>query len=75
MTKVGSTTIDQSFMMNDIEHEIRDIISDLIFDKSNINYEYGEDLYVKNTDEVADIIIKELKDRGYNFSKEDWRGV
>ena len=61
--------------MNDIEHEIRDIISDLIFDKSNINYEYGEDLYVKNTDEVADIIIKELKDRGYNFSKEDWRGV
>ena len=63
------------FMMSDIEHEIRDIISDLIFDKSNINYEYGEDLYVKNTDEVADIIIKELKDRGYNFSKEDWRGV
>jgi len=61
--------------MNDIEHEIRDIISDLIFDKSNINYEYGEDLYVKNTDEVADIIIKELKDRGYNFSKEDCRGV
>lgn len=61
--------------MIDIEHEIRDIISDLIFDKSNINYEYGEDLYVKNTDEVADIIIKELKDRGYNFSKEDWRGV
>jgi len=61
--------------MNDIEHEIRDIISDLIFDKSNINYEYGEDLYVKNTDEVADIIIKEFKDRGYNFSKEDWRGV
>jgi len=61
--------------MTDIEHEIRDIISDLIFDNSNINYEYGEDLYVKNTDEVADIIIKELKDRGYNFSKEDWRGV
>ena len=61
--------------MTDIEHEIRDIISDLIFDNSNINYEYGEELYVKNTDEVADIIIKELKDRGYNFSKEDWRGV
>jgi len=61
--------------MSDIEHEIRDIISDLIFDNSNINYEYGEDLYVKNTDEVADIIIKELKDRGYKFSKEDWRGV
>jgi len=61
--------------MSDIEHEIRDIISDFIFDNSNINYEYGEDLYVKNTDEVADIIIKELKDRGYKFSKEDWRGV
>lgn len=61
--------------MSDIEHEIRDIISDLIFDKSNINYEYGEDLYVKNSDEVADIIIKELKDCGYKFSKEDWRGV
>jgi len=72
---VDSNTISRSIMMTDIEFEMRDIISDIIFDKSEINYEYETDLYIKNSDDVAEIIIKELKERGYNFTKEYWQSA
>lgn len=50
-------------------YSIRDIISDTLYDEAHIMYEYGEDLSIDNSDEVADIIIEKLKHYGYEIRK------
>lgn len=43
-------------------HKAADIIDDVIFDKSIIHYEYGQDMYVDNSDQVALDIIGKLEE-------------
>lgn len=50
-----------------IEADMMMTIADVILQESTIHHEYGEDLYVNNSDEVARKIIDALKEKGYGW--------
>ena len=50
-----------------VEADMMMTIADVILQESTIHNEYGEDMYVNNSDEVARKIINALKERGYSW--------
>ena len=42
---------------------LKDLIADIIWENAKIRVEYGEDPYVDNTEELADIILSVLEEK------------
>ena len=43
--------------------DLKTLISDIIWQNADIRSEYGVDLYIDNTDELADLILKALEEK------------
>lgn len=44
------------------------MIADIIDDNVKVNYEYGQDIYVKNSEEISQKIIDTLREMGYDIT-------
>lgn len=51
--------------------DLKDIVADIIDRHAAIHYEWGEDIYIANTEELADRII----DKVYEFFEDELGGV
>ena len=52
-------------MFNSVQYlGLRAIVEEIIDDEAEIQYEYGEDLYVKNTGTVAKRILEKFQELG-----------
>lgn len=44
------------------------MIADIIDDNVKVNYEYSQDIYVKNSEEISQKIIDTLREMGYDIT-------